>query len=459
MIISGNIFRKVLRDNKFSFNFDASFDSCTGVSEMGFSGQGKTFKFSFISGKMYDHEGRYAYSYIPNSQVNIESNFSGVYYDYFINDNRVIFSGSKNDFYAERFYVNTTGANIDSTITIKALKPSLDLHTNSVFITGSNITGYLTSSAPSGLQVLSGEFEDGSTFYFKSFPTGVISASSSGQVLIGQNVTGVGDFYSNYTIHTSAGDYTDYLQISGIETPYLNYVFELSDGLNTLDTISNITLQSGVNKNGEVILNYGYNTNDVSLVPASLPLDISLNYYSGATGYFGQITDVDIVNGGSGYLSPPTIIFSGGGGSLASGTAILGTTSVDYDKVIDVQMTSFGSGYTSTPTVLFSGGTGIINNNYPGVASGLAQTSFYTKSFTGSFNLFTGTDFNYLNYRSNNYVSGFNYKKNNFSLPTYSYVNVKVSYDTSFDNYPLVAKLSISGANNNIIERYITGFK
>lgn len=549
MIISGNTFRKVLRDNKFSFNFDASFDSCTGVSEMGFSGQGQTYKFSFISGKIYDNDGRYFFSYIPNSQVNIESNFSGSFYDYIVNNDRVIFSGSKSNFYAERFYINTTGATIDSTLTIRANKPSLTLSTNQTFITGLDITGHLLTNSPSGLQVLSGEFEDGSTFYFKSFPTGFITSASSGQVLIGQNVTGVGAFLSDYTIHTSAGSYDNSIQISGVEVPYLNYTFELADGLDTLDSVSNILLESGITKYGEIELDYGYNTNDTTLVPASLPLNISLSYSSGVTGYLGQITDVEIIDGGSGYLSPPSIIFSGGfsgngvqaissindqfrrtnsipftfasgqsisfykpsgstlpsplqenytyyvrdlysgantiftisasgGGSrfditntgvgnfyfydptrTASGTAILGVTSVDYDKVIDVEMTSFGSGYTSIPTVIFSGGTGVINNQYPAHASGLAQTSFYTKSFTGFFDLFTGLDYNYSSYSDNNYISGLNYVRNNVSLPTNSSVNIKVSYETSFDEYPLVAKLSISGANNNIIERYITGLK
>ena len=549
MIISGNTFRKVLRDNKFSFNFDASFDSCTGVSEMGFSGQGQTYKFSFISGKIYDNDGRYFFSYIPNSQVNIESNFSGSFYDYIVNNDRVIFSGSKSNFYAERFYINTTGATIDSTLTIRANKPSLTLSTNQTFITGLDITGHLLTNSPSGLQVLSGEFEDGSTFYFKSFPTGFITSASSGQVLIGQNVTGVGAFLSDYTIHTSAGSYDNSIQISGVEVPYLNYTFELADGLDTLDSVSNILLESGITKYGEIELDYGYNTNDTTLVPASLPLNISLSYSSGITGYLGQIIDVEIIDGGSGYLSPPYIIFSGGfsgngvqaissindqfrrtnsipftfasgqsisfykpsGSTLpsplqenytyyvrdlysgantiftisasgggprfditntgvgnfyfydptrtASGTAILGVTSVDYDKVIDVEMTSFGSGYTSIPTVIFSGGTGVINNQYPAHASGLAQTSFYTKSFTGFFDLFTGLDYNYSSYSDNNYISGLNYVRNNVSLPANSSVNIKVSYDTSFDEYPLVAKLSISGANNNIIERYITGLK
>jgi hypothetical protein len=459
MIISGNTFRKVLRDNKFSFDFDASFDSCTGVSEVGFSGQGQTYKFSFISGKIYDNNGRYFFSYVPNTQVNIQSNFSGSFYDYIVNDDRVIFSGSKSNFYAERFYVNTTGATIDSNLTIRGSKPSLNLATNPTFITGFDITGYLTTNSPSGLQVLSGEFEEGSTFYFKSFPTGFITSASSGQVLIGQNVTGVGDFLSDYAIHTSAGDYDNSIEILGLEVPYLSYTFELADGLDTLDSISNILLESGITKNGEIELSYGYSTNDLALAPASLPLNISLSYSSGVTGYLGQITDINIIDGGSGYLSPPTVIFSGGGGSLASGTAILGVTSVDYDKVIDIQMTSYGSGYTSAPTVIFSGGTGIINNQSPANASGLALTSFYTKSFTGFFDLYTGLDYNYSSYLTNAYISGVNYRRDNVSLSNNNSVNIKVSYATSFDEYPLVAKLSISGADNNIIERYITGLK
>ena len=549
MIISGNTFRKVLRDNKFSFDLDASFDSCTGISEIGFSGQSQNFKFSFVSGKVFDHQGRYFYSYIPNSQVNINSNFSGSYYDYIVNDNRVIFSGSKSDFYAEKFYINTSGANIDLNLTIKAQKPTLDLATNPTFITGYDITGYFVSNSPSGLQILSGEFEEGSSFYFKSFPTGFIKSTSSGQVLIGQNVTGVGDFLSDYTIYTSAGDYDGAIEISGVEFPYLNYVFELADGIDTLSDISNSTLESGIIKEGEIILNYGYDTNDLNLVPASLPINISLSYYSGVTGYLGQIKDVEILDGGSGYLSAPAVIFSGGftgnlvqafnsgsdlfrrpdskaftfysgqpiafykpSGSvlpspmienetyyvrdlftgappifaisatstgskfnitntgsgnfyfydptnIASGNAILGVTSVDYDKVIDVQMTSFGSGYTSIPIVVFSGGTGIINNNYPAHASGSAQTSFFTKTLTGCFDLFTGIDFNYLSYADNNYITGLNFRRDSVSLPTYSLINIKASYEPFFDDYPLVAKLSISGANNNIIERYITGLK
>jgi len=59
-------------------------------------------------------------------------------------------------------------------------------------------------------------------------------------------------------------------------------------------------------------------------------------------------------SGGSGYTSVPTVSFTGGGGSGAAGTAVLGADGVIYG----VYVTNNGSGYTSAPTVGFSGGGG-----------------------------------------------------------------------------------------------------
>jgi hypothetical protein len=72
--------------------------------------------------------------------------------------------------------------------------------------------------------------------------------------------------------------------------------------------------------------------------------------------YDSSVRDVQINNQGSGYsyTTPPTVAFSGGGGTGAAGVA-----EVDYSgKVIAVKMTNVGTGYTSAPTVAFSGGGG-----------------------------------------------------------------------------------------------------
>lgn len=461
MIISGNTFRSVLRENRFSTDLGLSFDTCTGVCDIGFSGQSKVYKVSFVSGKIFDHESRYCGSYLPDTQVNINTNFSGTAYNYSINSDEIVRSGAKEDFYAERFFVNLSGCVLDASIEIRSDKPSLSLSTDQTFITGSYITGTLSSNSPSGVKIFSGYFDSESPFSFYSIPTGLVKASSSQQILIQQNYPSLGGLISNYTLNTSAGDYDNELTITGVDVPFLNYIFEVEEGTNTLDSITQATFTSGVSKVGSLILNYGYETNREELVPTGLPINISLTYYSGVTGYMGMVSDVVIASGGNGYLAAPTVIFSGGGASIAaSGQAILGVDSLTYDSVVDVNMTYFGSGYNSTPTVIFSGGTGILNNFNPNIASGIAETSFYTKSVTGFFDLRTGINDNLVSYRDNSFTSGSaGYVKNNVFITDTSSITVQVVYDTKFDNEILVAKLTLSGIDNNIIEKYITGVK
>ncbi|MEO0018491.1 MAG: hypothetical protein RLZZ522_1774, partial [Verrucomicrobiota bacterium] len=74
---------------------------------------------------------------------------------------------------------------------------------------------------------------------------------------------------------------------------------------------------------------------------------------SGATGVAivsdGVITRFDITNKGSGYTSAPTVSLTGGGGSGAEATATL--------QVGSLTLTNGGIGYTEVPTVTFGGGT------------------------------------------------------------------------------------------------------
>lgn len=81
------------------------------------------------------------------------------------------------------------------------------------------------------------------------------------------------------------------------------------------------------------------------------------NILSYSADVFNQrVMDVRMTNFGSGYnyLSPPTVNFSGGGGTGAAAVA-----EVSYDgRLIGVRMTNPGSGYSSTPSVSFTGGSG-----------------------------------------------------------------------------------------------------
>jgi hypothetical protein len=59
-----------------------------------------------------------------------------------------------------------------------------------------------------------------------------------------------------------------------------------------------------------------------------------------------QVASVTIVNGGYGYTTPPTIVFTSGGGASASATAV-----VLNGAIVSITMVSNGSGYGSAPTV------------------------------------------------------------------------------------------------------------
>ena len=74
---------------------------------------------------------------------------------------------------------------------------------------------------------------------------------------------------------------------------------------------------------------------------------------SALTGGTRNVDTIVITDGGSGYLSAPTVGFTGGGGSGAAGTAVIAN-----GIVVSVTITANGTGYTSTPGVTFTGGSG-----------------------------------------------------------------------------------------------------
>lgn len=67
----------------------------------------------------------------------------------------------------------------------------------------------------------------------------------------------------------------------------------------------------------------------------------------------GAITAVTVNAGGSAYSTPPTVTFTGGGGTGATATA-----TISGGVVTAVTVTYGGTGYTTVPTVGFTGGGG-----------------------------------------------------------------------------------------------------
>ncbi|MCX6856350.1 MAG: hypothetical protein NTV80_15765 [Verrucomicrobia bacterium] len=96
---------------------------------------------------------------------------------------------------------------------------------------------------------------------------------------------------------------------------------------------------------------WGGNLGNWALNAPSRVADLSLSLKPSATATItrnsrGEIFSVNLVSGGLGYTSPPTVIISGGGGYGARAVA-----TINSGVVTGLKLVSKGGGYTSTPTV------------------------------------------------------------------------------------------------------------
>jgi hypothetical protein len=74
---------------------------------------------------------------------------------------------------------------------------------------------------------------------------------------------------------------------------------------------------------------------------------------SGAVVILSSVQSITLTDGGSGYTSTPSVVFSGGGGSGAAANAI-----VSGGVVTAINLTQAGSNYTSAPSISITGGGG-----------------------------------------------------------------------------------------------------
>ena len=116
--------------------------------------------------------------------------------------------------------------------------------------------------------------------------------------------------------------------------------------------------------------------------------------------YSTEVLGINIVNGGTGYTSLPTITITGGGGSGAKFYPIVsgGTQAIVDISPLGYSNTSRGSGYTSVPTVTVTGGGGTgadlraVVNISPSGKQKLEECNFYV--VTEDFNVYKCLDNN-----------------------------------------------------------------
>jgi len=128
------------------------------------------------------------------------------------------------------------------------------------------------------------------------------------------------------------------LFFQGQRLKYNNNIYEVAIS-GTTTTVAP-THKSGIISNGSAALKYlGTTATGTVTVSGGHIATVTVN---------GLIRDINITSGGLGYISAPTVNFSGGGGTGAIATTILQTSSVIKTLIFDA-----GQNYTSIPTVTF----------------------------------------------------------------------------------------------------------
>lgn len=87
------------------------------------------------------------------------------------------------------------------------------------------------------------------------------------------------------------------------------------------------------------------------------PDTIWVKYLTGG-GVTQNVQGITVTNAGTGYTSVPTVNITGGGGTGAQATAIVGSYGAAAQTIIGINVTNKGSNYTSTPSVTITGGGG-----------------------------------------------------------------------------------------------------
>lgn len=186
------------------------------------------------------------------------------------------------------------------------------------------------------------------------------SGYSTPNLIIGDPVSDATAFISSSTVFLSQKIYNSNFDFYEVVAP------------GTLST-NEPTHRSGVVQNGSCSLKFvGTRAKGIVTVNNGSVTDVDL---------IGAVREVVILNPGSGYITAPEVVFSGGGGSNAAGIAKLNTTT---GSVLYVSITNQGDNYTSTPTVSFgtpwaAGATVSVNEQY------YVSNKLYTVTAGGTF--------------------------------------------------------------------------
>ena len=107
-----------------------------------------------------------------------------------------------------------------------------------------------------------------------------------------------------------------------------------------------------------ILLPYDHGTAEISNDKSDLPVSSTVwqewPYSQWYSNYLLSLSEIVMVNQGTGYQAAPQVTIVGDAVTPAVGVAVINSVG----QVVAVNITDYGSGYRSTPTVLFEGGNG-----------------------------------------------------------------------------------------------------
>jgi len=369
MIFSEFTHRKIQEKEDYSFFLSASIDNTTGNAAFGFSGSGEKFNFDFVKGRIIDPNDNYVYSY-DTGTFQISGIINKENYNYYINEELISFSGTKNNFKTENFFIDCTGCSLDvQNLVINGSGQTVLTFQNMNQAVGDSgfFTGEVVANDPAfgKFDIFSGEILTpqltGLFSILTTFSTGIESTGVLGISGI-QHIENQTDYSFEAKLYTSFGDIIEVFRVSGT-TPFnsqdltLTYLSDLTSGGFPL-----------VEKTGEYLASNTLFTGDATYA-TGLPISISLSYYSGHTGKItGVVTGASVTSSGQNYsqVSLPAIVIEGNGvgatatGQVSSDGLFAGVRIINggsgYSSIITgVTLTSSGGGYTGSPEVIIGG--------------------------------------------------------------------------------------------------------
>jgi hypothetical protein len=270
--------------NKFSYDLAISSLNNSGGLAIGFSGQSGNFlNYTFESGRIYDYNGDFVYSYGSNSTINISANVENSVQSYFINNvpiklGEILNTGAGQ---VDTFYINPTNVTPEITFSFYGDRPSFYFSTvnfNELNPTG---TGYIVNNDPLRyFQFYSGASTNTDYSYVSGF-TGIIGPGQSGAVLWRKTFEpSSADDFSNSLFELSGNIYTNFGQ--------LNTGFS---GQNNFAPSQNLTVDFFTTISGSGTFNNFFNWQNLrgfsEFTSSGLPITFTLSRLSGGGDFTG----------------------------------------------------------------------------------------------------------------------------------------------------------------------------